>query len=113
MKIAKTTKRQNKLVILLTIVLSVSIIAFPIYLFLSNEENAKNVDPSKTNLPTVDEIKTEDNKETKTTDTTSETNKTPGTPTKTPGKTPSQYENETIEDTPAYNNEQFRIPDEE
>ena len=34
-------------------------------------------------------------------------------PTKTPGKTPAQYENETVNDEPAYNNEQFRIPEEE
>ncbi len=35
------------------------------------------------------------------------------TPTKTPGKTPAQYENESIDDKPAYENEQFRIPEEE
>lgn len=34
-------------------------------------------------------------------------------PTKTPGKTPAQYENESVDDKPAYDNEQFRIPEEE
>lgn len=32
-------------------------------------------------------------------------------PTRVEGKTPTQYEDEKINDTPAYNNEQFRIPE--
>lgn len=33
------------------------------------------------------------------------------TPLETDGKTPSQYEGQRVDDTPAYNNEQFRIPE--
>lgn len=33
-------------------------------------------------------------------------------PTKVEGKTPVQYEDEKVSDTPAYDNEQFRIPEE-
>lgn len=34
-------------------------------------------------------------------------------PTKMEGKTPSQYEGEAVDDAPEYNNEQFRIPEED
>ena len=83
------------------------------YLYFNSSSNNDD-----TALPTIQETKDtstglyseKDITETTSTTTAENSNKQP---TKTPGKTPAQYEGESVGDEPAYNNEQFRIPEEE
>ena len=90
----------------LTVVAIVCILFF--FLFMMPEEDLETLQVNDENVPTVNESTKDPSSDVKdTTDTT-----TPE-PTKTPGKTPAQYEGETTTDEPEYNNEQFRIPEEE
>ena len=107
--------RKSLVGIALTIICIVCVVFYLLVLqpaedTLINGSRAKDV-------PTVSEgstnnLNTNNNPEnTKTTS--NNANSTNKEPSKTPGKSPSQYEGETTEDEPAYNNEQFRIPEEE
>ena len=102
--------KSNKKRLLITTLTIVAVLCLLVYLFflLPIEELAPE-EASLKDVPTVTEDK--DVKSTKeNTPTEQEEIKTP---TKTPGKTPAQYEGESVDDKPAYDNEQFRIPEEE
>ena len=90
----------------LTVVSIVCILFF--FLFMMPKEELETLQENEKNIPTVNE-----NTEKPSSDVKDTTGNVTSEPTKTPGKTPSQYEGETPDDEPAYNNEQFRIPEEE
>ena len=103
-------KKSNKKRLLSTVLTIVAVLCLLVYLFflLPTEELAPD-EASLKDVPTVTEDK--DVKSTK--ENTPNEQEEIKTPTKTPGKTPAQYEGETTTDEPEYNNEQFRIPEEE
>ena len=111
MRVTKKNKSSKKLIITLVIIFVISAIGVFTYLY------AKQDKSNPESLPTVQTPTTESNNESENTqkdsDTTSNSSSSSTTPTKTEGKTPSQYEGETVDDEPAYDNEQFRIPEED
>ena len=108
MKISKN-KSSKKAFIIIVAVLLLAIVAVYAYIFMHKPEDKNN---PQTNVPTVQE--STEPEDTTNTDVDNSTDKEDvKTPTKTPGKTPSQYEGETVDDEPAYDNEQFRIPEED
>ena len=108
MKINKN--KSNKKQLLGSILTILAIVCMLVYLFwLWPTEEISSDEANMKNVPTV----TEDKKTDSTQKNTTTDQDKDMTPTKTPGKTPAQYEGETPDDEPAYNNEQFRIPEEE
>ena len=108
MKINKN--KSNKKQFLGAILTILAIVCMLVYLFwLWPTEEISSDEANMKNAPTV----TEDKKTDSTHKNTTTDQDRVKTPTKTPGKTPSQYEGENINDETAYNNEQFRIPEEE
>ena len=112
---SKKTSKKGLIGIILTIICIICmgfylLVLWPAEDILTNEAETQNV-------PTVSEgvINSNSSISSDTTNNSSSdsTNSTSTEPTKTPGKTPAQYEGETPDDEPAYNNEQFRIPEEE
>ena len=108
MKIKNKNKSKKPFAITITLLLLV-VVTFCAYLLIykSKEDTSPPV-----NMPTVQESTGVKEVIGNSTDSSTDSESIK-TPTKTPGKTPSQYENETVVDEPAYNNEQFRIPEED
>ena len=107
MKINK--QKSNKKWILgavLTVVAIICMLFF--FLFMMPKEELETLQDNDKNIPTVNE-----NSKNPSSGVEDTTDTTKSEPTKTPGKTPAQYEGETTTDEPEYNNEQFRIPEEE
>lgn len=113
MKIQK--KKRNKL-LPVTLVVAVVVIVISYLLFAFATKSSWPFEANHTDQSTTDDIPKIQSDDTAGPDDTSteqdSSSNTSSDATKTEGKTPIQYEDEQMDDTPVYNNEQFRIPDE-
>lgn len=105
MKINKKRQTKNKIILLITGAVLVAGGLFFAYYYLNvsqkpvSQETATENQPAYQGLPTIK-------------DSDSDGTASHETPTKVENKTPAQYEEQKVDDPPAYDNEQFRIPEE-
>ncbi len=111
MNIKRNNNHKTKLIIVVTLIIAFTCAVYLIYAYSTREWPFKLTESmsSTSDLPKVksDNSQQDDGAEHEL----SSGESTIPLPTKTEGKTPAQYENEQADDTPAYNNEQFRIPE--
>lgn len=106
----KSLLSTKKLLIFVFFIIVLTIVGFGVYAKKTHLWPFQESVPSDS-IPKLPIDKDELSNESLNNKTTSSNGSVNSTSTKVGGKTPLQYEGETQNDTPAYNNEQFRIPE--
>lgn len=114
MKIKNNKNNKKVIIIILLVALILSLGLAYIYIYKNDLPGSQTAAPTSEQLDNPEALPTVEKDESSAEESPSAMpeNSAAPTPTKTEGKTPTQYEGEKIDDAPAYNNEQFRIPEE-